>query len=85
MCYVNYLQRPKLPPTQRIAAIRVPTLLIAGERDAPAARANYDRESKIVPGAKEVVIPGGAHFVPMEKPEEYNRIILEFPGKLKKQ
>ena len=82
---IHYLQRRKLPPTPRVSAIKVPTLLIAGQRDAPAARANYDRESKMIPGARLVVIPGGAHFIPMERPDDYNRSVLEFLGKLKKQ
>ena len=81
----NLLQRPTLPPTQRVSAIRVPTLFIAGGRDHPAALGNYDRESKIIPGARKIVIPGGAHFVPMEQPEEFNRTVLDFLGKLTKK
>jgi pimeloyl-ACP methyl ester carboxylesterase len=33
-------------------------------------------------GAKKVVIPGTAHHLNMEKPEEFNRAVLDFLGAL---
>lgn len=77
-----HLQRPERPATQRISAIRVPTLIIAGGQDHPEALANYNKEAALIPGAKKVVIPGAAHYVPMEKPAEFNRIVLDFLSKL---
>jgi pimeloyl-ACP methyl ester carboxylesterase len=37
---------------------------------------------KGIAGAKKVVIPGTAHHLNMEKPEKFNRGILEFLGSL---
>jgi 3-oxoadipate enol-lactonase len=83
--YRNFnLERPELPATQRISAIRVPTLMIVGGEDHPDALANYDREAALIPGAKKVVIPGTNHVAPMEKPPEFNRIVLDFLGQLSK-
>jgi pimeloyl-ACP methyl ester carboxylesterase len=31
-----------------------------------------------IPGIKKVVIPGAGHLANMEKPEEFNRVVLEF-------
>jgi pimeloyl-ACP methyl ester carboxylesterase len=81
--YRNFhLQRPELPATRRISAIRVPTLLIVGGNDHPDALANYARETELIPGARKVVIPGANHVAPLEKPEEFNRIVLGFLGQL---
>jgi pimeloyl-ACP methyl ester carboxylesterase len=56
----------------------VPTLVIAGERDAEQARANYDRWARGIPGAKKVVVPRAAHLVNIDQPQEFMRIVLEF-------
>jgi pimeloyl-ACP methyl ester carboxylesterase len=31
-----------------------------------------------IAGVKKVMIPGAGHIVNMEKPEEFNRIVLDF-------
>jgi len=66
------------PAAERLAEVRVPTLVIAGERDAEQARANYDRWARGIPGAKKVVVPGAAHLVNIDKPQEFMRIVLDF-------
>ena len=80
-----HLERPELPATQRISAISVPTLIIAGGRDHPDALANQDREAALIPGAKKIVIPGAAHYVSMEEPEKFNRSVLDFLGNLSRK
>jgi pimeloyl-ACP methyl ester carboxylesterase len=66
------------PASERLAEVRVPTLVIAGERDAEQARANYDRWARGIPGAKKVNVPGAAHLVNIDKPQEFMRIVLDF-------
>ena len=66
------------PASQRLTEVRVPTLVIAGERDAEQARANYDNWAKGIPGAKKVVVPGAAHLVNIDKPQEFVRIVVDF-------
>ncbi len=39
----------------------------------------------MIPGAREVVIPGVALYVRMEMPEEFNRAVFDFLGKLGKK
>ena len=40
---------------------------------------NVDLIAKEVAGAKKAVITGAGHMVNMERPEEFNRIVLDFP------
>jgi len=73
------LRRPLKPPAiKRLSEIRVPTLIIAGDRDVSDIIAIADVLEANINGAKKVVIPGSGHIVNMEKPEEFNRIVLDF-------
>ena len=68
------------PAIGRLSQIGVPTLVILGELDAPNPLEQLVAE---IPGAKVVVMAGTAHHPFMEKPEEFNRIVLDFLGSLK--
>ncbi len=70
---------PGLPPRgERLSEVRAPTLVISGDRDAEQARANYARWGREIPGARIVHVPGAAHLVNMDQPEEFMRIVMEF-------
>ncbi|MBI4482753.1 MAG: alpha/beta fold hydrolase [Acidobacteria bacterium] len=79
------VQRPDIPAFQRISQMSVPTLIISGERDHPDARANADRAAATIPRARKVVIPGAAHLVNVDQPEEFNRVVLAFLSNLSKR
>ncbi len=66
----------------RLSEIHVPTLVIVGGQDNDLIMRIADTLVKDIPGAKKAVIPGAAHHPNMEKPEEFNRIVLEFLGSL---
>lgn len=70
------------PAISRLSEIHVPTLIIFGDRDVRDILKIADILEKDIPGAKKVVIPGTAHHLNMEKPEEFNRIVLDFLGSL---
>ena len=70
------------PAITRLSQISVPTLIIVGDHDVPPILAIADILEKEIRGAKKVVIPGTAHHLNMEKPEEFNRIVLDFLGAL---
>ena len=73
------LQVPPEPRTwERLSNIRVPTLLIIGDRDVPAQILMVDNIHTHIPGSKKVLIQGGDHIVNMSKPDEFNRTVLEF-------
>ncbi len=68
------------PAIGRLAQISVPTLVILGEYDAPNPLNHLTAE---IPGAKKVVMAGTAHHPFMEKPAEFNQIVLDFLASLK--
>ena len=70
------------PAISRLAEIHVPTLIIFGDQDVRDILKIADILEKDIPGAKKVVIPGTAHHLNMEKPEEFNRVVLDFLGPL---
>ncbi len=73
------LQVPPEPRTwQRLSQIRIPTLLIIGDRDVPAQILMVDNIHSHIPGSKKVLIQGADHIVNMSKPDEFNRTVLEF-------
>jgi pimeloyl-ACP methyl ester carboxylesterase len=67
------------PAVGRLSEIGVPTLVIMGAWDAPNPLSHLAAE---IPGAKTVVMEETAHHPFMEKPAEFNRIVLEFLGSL---
>lgn len=67
------------PAIGRLAQISVPTLVILGELDAPNPLEQLTAE---IPGAQKVVMAGTAHHPFMEKPAEFNKIVLDFLGSL---
>jgi len=62
----------------KVDTIKLPTLLICGSEDemTPVKYTEYLADK--IAGAKQVIIPGGTHFVYMEKPAEVNQAIEEF-------
>lgn len=71
-------QRIQPPAVGRLSEIRVPTLVIVGDRDVDDVRDAAEELQRGIPGARLVVMPGVAHVPNMEQPEEFNRIVLDF-------
>lgn len=67
------------PAIGRLSEIKVPTLVILGEWDGPNPLEQLTAE---IPGAKKVVMAETAHHPFMEKPGEFNQIVLDFLGSL---
>ena len=66
------------PAADRLAEIKVPTLIIAGDLDAPPSLARADFLAKNIPHAQKVTISGTAHLPNMEKPKEFNEQLSAF-------
>ena len=70
---------PTEPPAQRrLAEIRARTLVLLGENDHSLYKALTDILVAGITGTRKVVIPGGTHLLHLDKPEEFNRVVLEF-------
>jgi pimeloyl-ACP methyl ester carboxylesterase/creatinine amidohydrolase/Fe(II)-dependent formamide hydrolase-like protein len=73
------LQRPPRPAAAtRLGEIKVPTLLVIGERDVPQIKATAETLERGIRSAKRVSIRGAGHMVNMENPVDFNNAVLEF-------
>jgi pimeloyl-ACP methyl ester carboxylesterase len=62
----------------RLSEIRAPTLVIAGENDIADFRLIADVLAENIPGARLGVIPDCWHLPPVEKANEFNRLLMDF-------
>ena len=61
-----------------LSGITVPTLVLAGSEDFVAPAAMMERIAQKIPGAEYRVLPGCGHLGPMDQPEAFNAVLLEF-------
>jgi long-chain acyl-CoA synthetase len=66
------------PGVDRLKQLRLPTLVITGQRDTVFLRQHYEDVATHIPGAKSVVIPVSSHLVQLERPDAVNRAIHRF-------
>jgi 3-oxoadipate enol-lactonase len=66
------------PATERLAAITIPTLIITGSLDFSYTHAAAKAMTKDIANSRHISISDVAHMVTMEKPKEFNRVVLEF-------
>ncbi len=60
--------------------IKAPTLVLWGENDAFVPLKHGHPIAEGIPGAKKAILPECGHVPMIEKPEEFNRIVMEFLG-----
>lgn len=66
------------PAVDRLTEIKVPTLIVTGDRDVPDILTIAEMLEQGIPNAERVVIPDTAHHLSMEKPAEFNRVVLDW-------
>jgi 3-oxoadipate enol-lactonase len=76
------LEESDPPAAGRLGQVAAPTLVLVGTHDRPDIHAIADALAGGIPGAERVDLPGTAHLPNMERPEEFNRVVLEFLAKL---
>ncbi len=62
----------------RLGEITVPTLILVGELDRPEMLEIAKRLETEIPNARRETIAGTAHVPSMERPDEFDRLVLEF-------
>jgi pimeloyl-ACP methyl ester carboxylesterase len=73
------MEEPFLPPAiNRLDGLAVPTLVMAGDLDDENVLRTADTLVEKLPSAREEIIAGTAHLPSMEKPEQFNRVVLDF-------
>lgn len=60
-----------------------PVLTVNGALDAPDLIAEAERFARTVRDGRSVIIDGTAHYPDLERPEELNKILLDFLGSLR--
>lgn len=75
-------RRMEPPAAGRLAEIHAPTLVIVGDQDLTEVQLTTDALAAGIPGARKAVIPNAAHVPNMERPDEFNRIVLDFLASL---
>ncbi len=71
-------QSPEPPTAERLNQIKFPTLVVVGSLDSRNLHNIADTLARGIPGARKVVIDGASHHPPVETPEEFNRVLLDF-------
>jgi pimeloyl-ACP methyl ester carboxylesterase len=66
------------PASERLGDVRAPTLVVVGEADVEDMHRIADRLAAGIPGARKEVVTDAAHMLPLERPDELNRLLLEF-------
>ncbi len=67
--------------TEQLSRIDIPSCVIVGESDFLKPPFYSKLIHKKLPNSEMVIIPDSGHVVTWEKPEEFNKIVLEFLGK----
>ena len=62
----------------RLGEISVPTLVLVGDLDRPEMLEIAKRLETEIPNARRETIAGTAHVPSMERPDEFDRLVLEF-------
>jgi pimeloyl-ACP methyl ester carboxylesterase len=63
---------------ERVGEIRVPTLVVVGDEDVSDMHAIADRLAREIPGARRATIADTAHVPSLERPQEFDELVLPF-------
>lgn len=76
---LNQMRKTGDPPAfKRLAEIKVPTLLIWGDRDYPGQISLAERVHRMIPQSKRILVHGADHLVNVSQPGSFNRVVLNF-------
>jgi pimeloyl-ACP methyl ester carboxylesterase len=62
----------------RLGEVRVPTLVVVGKEDQPDMHAIAERLAREIPAARLAKIPATAHVPSMERPREFDELVVPF-------
>jgi 3-oxoadipate enol-lactonase len=69
------------PASARLGEIRVPTLVVTGDEDVRDIHEIADKLAAEIPGAERAHIAGSGHLPSLERPDDFDRVVLAFLGK----
>lgn len=65
-----------------LAAIGVPVAIVQSEHDEFIKREHAEYLARSIPGAELIVLPDVSHFAPLQRPDEFNRVVRAFVDKV---
>lgn len=65
-----------------LARISVPVAIVQSEHDEFIKREHAEYLAQNIPQAEFVLLPGVSHFAPLQRPEQFNHVLLAFLGKV---
>jgi pimeloyl-ACP methyl ester carboxylesterase len=74
----NGLTRQRYNTTRRLPYVKAPTLIVWGRDDTTHALEMGEHTHALMPGSRLVVFDDCGHFVPTDRPDEFNQAVLEF-------
>jgi pimeloyl-ACP methyl ester carboxylesterase len=75
---IEHEQRPERMAVDHLDEIKVPTLVITGDHDAPPLEKLGDLLEGRISGAERVRFADSDHFPNLREPERFNRVVLDF-------
>jgi 2-succinyl-6-hydroxy-2,4-cyclohexadiene-1-carboxylate synthase len=66
------------PLWDRLGELTMPVLVVVGEEDKPDFKAIAYHLAEQIPGAELAVVPEAGHLVGLDRPDELNRLLLDF-------
>jgi pimeloyl-ACP methyl ester carboxylesterase len=69
---------PEPPAAEQLEQIAVPTLVVVGDDDVEDITTIAEKLAAEIPGARLVTIEGAGHLPSLERPDELNRLLLDF-------
>ena len=76
--FMGQVREIQPPAIVRLAEIQTPTLVISGSLDLSDIQEVTNLLKQQVPRVRAVEMPDVAHMVNMERPEEFNRVVVDF-------
>jgi 3-oxoadipate enol-lactonase len=73
-----YFELPEKPALPRLREIPIPTLVLVGDADIPDVHAHAGAIEAGIPRARRVVVKDVGHIMYLEKPAEFNRLVIGF-------
>ena len=65
-----------------LGRIKVPVAIVQSEHDEFIKREHAEYLAQSIPGAEFVLLPGVSHFAPIQRPAEFNEVLLAFLGRV---
>jgi pimeloyl-ACP methyl ester carboxylesterase len=65
-----------------LARLTVPVAIVQSEHDEFIKPEHAEYLARSIPGAELIVLPGVSHFAPLQRPEQFNSVVIGFLGKV---